>query len=190
MFIEALMVFKSYKPLKLEKGMLFLVQQPRFKEIVKLDRVPANEEEYVKINGYPVEPYIIDVVNPNLSQDNEVILATPEQIGWFDEGEHCDELCDIEVKHFNRILEGYDGYVHIEVDYDEDEDDDEDMIGPVLYNNKVTISYADIEEDDDDDDDEYDDDEPGDDPTDPEEKYWKSVQTWTERHSNTNDDEW
>jgi hypothetical protein len=155
MFIEALMVFKSYKPLKLEKGMLFLVQQPRFKEIVKLDRVPANEEEYVKINGYPVEPYIIDLVNPNLSQD-EVIFATPDQIGWFDEGEWCDELCDIEVRHFNRIIEGYDGYVLIEVDYDE-EADDEDMLSPVLYNNKVTISYADLEdEDDDDDEEEYD----------------------------------
>jgi hypothetical protein len=151
MFIEALMVFKSYKPLKLEKGMLFLVQQPRFKEIVKLDRVPANEEEYVKINGYPVEPYIIDLVNPNLSQD-EVIFATPDQIGWFDEGEWSDELCDIEVKHFNRIIEGYDGYVLIEVDYDE-EADDENMLSPVLYNNKVTISYADLEDEDDDNDD-------------------------------------
>jgi hypothetical protein len=151
MFIEALMVFKSYKPLKLEKGMLFLVQQPRFKEIVKLDRVPANEEEYVKINGYPVEPYIIDLVNPNLSQD-EVIFATPDQIGWFDEGEWSDELCDIEVRHFNRIIEGYDGYVLIEVDYDE-EADDEDMLSPVLYNNKVTISYADLEDEDDDNDD-------------------------------------
>jgi hypothetical protein len=189
MFIEALMVFKSYKPLKLEKGMLFLVQQPRFKEIVKLDKVPANEEEFIKINGYPVEPYIIDVVNPNLSQE-EVIWATPEQIGWFDEGEHCDELCDIEVKHFNRILEGYDGYVHIEVEYDEEEDD-EDMITPVLYNNKVTISYADIEDDDDeDDDDEEEEDSEDDGPTDPEEKYWRAVQAWTERRSDTNDDEW
>jgi len=156
MFIEALMVFKSYKPLKLEKGMLFIVQQPRYKEIVKLDKVPANEEEYVKINGYPVEPYIIDLVNPNLPQ-NEVILATPEQIGWFDEGEWCDELCDIEVRHFNRIIEGYDGYVLIEVDYDEEADDeeadDEDMLSPVLYNNKVTISYADLEDEDDDNDD-------------------------------------
>jgi len=152
MFIEALMVFKSYKPLKLEKGMLFIVQQPRFKEIVKLDRVPANDEEFIRINGYPVEPYIIDVVNPNLPQ-NELILATPEQIGWFDEGDWCDELCDIEVRHYNRIIEGYDGYVLIEVDYDE-EADDADMFKPVLYNNKVTISYADLEDEYDDDDDE------------------------------------
>jgi hypothetical protein len=157
MFIEALMVFKSYKPLKLEKGMLFIVQQPRYKEIVKLDRVPANDEEFIRINGYPIEPYIIDVVNPNLPQ-NELILATPEQIGWFDEGDWCDELCDIEVRHYNRIIEGYDGYVLVEVDYDE-EADDADMFKPVLYNNKVTISYADLEdeydEDDDDDEEEY-----------------------------------
>jgi hypothetical protein len=90
-----------------------------------------------------------------------VILATPEQIGWFDEGEWCDELCDIEVRHFNRIIEGYDGYVLIEVDYDEEEGD-ETMFSPVLYNNKVTISYADLE-DEDDDNDEDDDDEPDDD---------------------------
>jgi hypothetical protein len=84
-----------------------------------------------------------------------VILATPEQIGWFDEGDWCDELCDIEVRHFNRIIEGYDGYVLIEVDYHEEEDD-ENMLSPVLYNNKVTISYADLEDEYDEDDDEDD----------------------------------
>jgi hypothetical protein len=59
------------------------------------------------------------------------------------------------VRHFNRIIEGYDGYVLIEVDYDE-EADDENMLSPVLYNNKVTISYADLEDEyDEDDDDDY-----------------------------------
>jgi len=181
MYIEAQMVFKSYAPLKLEKGMLFLISQGRDFQLRQLDVVPQDEQEYLKLNGYPVEPYIMEMGNPNLKE--EVVLATPEQIGWFDEGEWSDELCDIEIKHFNRILEGYDGWVLIEMM----ETEDEDELTPVIYNNKVTIAYADLEDEYDEDDD---DDEPGDNPTDPEEKYWKAVQAWTERHSDTNDDEW
>ena len=89
-------------------------------------------------------------------------MATPEQIGWFDEGEWSDELCDIELKHFNRILEGYDGWVLIEMM----ETDNEDELTPVIYNNKVTIAYADLEDEydnEDDDDDDNEPDEPNDD---------------------------
>lgn len=154
MFIEALMVFKSYAPLKLEKGMLFLISQGRDFQLRQLDVVPQDEQEYLRINGYPVEPYIIETGNPNLKE--EVVLATPEQIGWFDEGEWSDELCDIELKHFNRILEGYDGWVLIEMM--ETESDDE--LTPVIYNNKVTIAYADLEDEYDNEDDDDDDDEP------------------------------
>lgn len=158
MFIEALMVFKSYVPLQLEKGMYFIVQHPRFKEIAKLERVPLNQEEYIKLNGYPVEPYVI--MPPPLNHDTpyvETILAQPEQIGWFDEGEWTDELCDIETKHINRIIEGYDGYVLIEMM--DDPDDPENSMVPVLYDNKVTLMFADLEDEyDDNDDDDYEDD--------------------------------
>ena len=109
MYIEAQMVFKSYAPLKLEKGMLFLILEGRDFQIRQLDFIPQDEQEYLRINGYPVEPYIMEMGNPNLKE--EVVLATPEQIGWFDEGEWSDELCDIELKHFNRILERYYGWV-------------------------------------------------------------------------------
>lgn len=150
MFIEAQMVFKSYAPLKLEKGMLFLISEGRDFQIRQLDFIPQDQDEYLKINGYPVEPYIIETGNPNLKE--EVILATPEQIGWFDEGEWSDELCDIEIKHFNRILEGYDGWVLIEM---METEDDEDELTPVIYNNKVTIAYADLEDEYDDNDEYY-----------------------------------
>jgi hypothetical protein len=79
--------------------------------------------------------------NPNLRE--QVVLATPEQIGWFDEGEWSDELCDIELKHYNRILEGYDGWILIEM---METEEDEDELTPVIYNNKVTIAYADLED--------------------------------------------
>lgn len=157
MYIEAQMVFKSYAPLKLEKGMLFLISERRDFQLRQLDFIPQDEQEYLRINGYPVEPYIMETGNPNLKE--EVVLATPEQIGWFDEGEWSDELCDIELKHFNRILERYYGWVLIEM---EDVEDNDDELTPVIYNNKVTIAYADLEDEYDEDDD-YEPDEPNDD---------------------------
>ena len=157
MYIEAQMVFKSYAPLKLEKGMLFLISQGKDFQIRQLDVIPQDEQEYLKINGYPVEPYIMETGNPNLKE--QVVLATPEQIGWFDEGEWSDELCDIELKHFNRILERYYGWILIEM---METEEDEDELTPVIYNNKVTIAYADLEDEDDEDDDDSPD-EPNDD---------------------------
>ena len=157
MYIEAQMVFKSYAPLKLEKGMLFLILEGRDFQIRQLDFIPQDEQEYLRINGYPVEPYIMEMGNPNLKE--QVVLATPEQIGWFDEGEWSDELCDIELKHFNRILERYYGWILIEM---METEEDEDELTPVIYNNKVTIAYADLEDEDDEDDDDSPD-EPNDD---------------------------
>ena len=156
MYIEAQMVFKSYAPLKLEKGMLFLILEGRDFQIRQLDFIPQDEQEYLRINGYPVEPYIMEMGNPNLKE--QVVLATPEQIGWFEEGEWSDELCDIELKHFNRILERYYGWILIEM---METEEDEDELTPVIYNNKVTIAYADLEDEDDEDED--DPDEPNDD---------------------------
>ena len=52
MFIEAELVFKSYVPLKLEKGMTFLSVLNGLTYAHKLDYVPLNEEEYIKYNGY------------------------------------------------------------------------------------------------------------------------------------------
>jgi hypothetical protein len=90
----------------------------------------------MKINGYPVEPYIIDEGNPNIPNDG-VVYAYPEQIGWMDEGEDSDELYDIELKNINKILSDYNGWVYIETDDDG---------FPVLYDDKVTIRYANIED--------------------------------------------
>lgn len=139
MFMEAILVFKSYRPLKLEKGMYFLVNTKYDLEIIQLQEVPRNEEEFLKINGYPVEPYIIDKGNPNIP-DSYQVLANPEEIGWMDEGEHTDILTDIEVKHFNRILSGYEGEILIEM---VETEDDPDYFVPGLFEGKVTIKYAD-----------------------------------------------
>jgi hypothetical protein len=144
---KASLVFKSYMPMRLEKGMLFLSWIRDVPYIRSLENVPFDEEEYVFQNGYPVEPYIIYYGNPNLNE--EYILAGPEEIAWFDEGESSDYILDIEVKHYNTIIQDYESEIELEID-----PNDEDSISPLLYEGKIIIRYPTeeefVEEDDDD----------------------------------------
>ncbi len=128
MYLECMLVFKSYKPLKLEKGMFFL-NNYLIRELID---IPRNQDDWIKENGYPVEMFIIDPGNPN--EDNGYVIATPEQIGWFDEGDHSDQISDISIKNINDILEHYEGWIDVEM-----AETEEDDYVPVLYDNKVTI---------------------------------------------------
>jgi hypothetical protein len=100
-----------------------------------LDKIPQNEEAFLQQHGYPVELYIIDEYGN--------VLASPEQIGWWDEGEHVDELCDISLSHINNIFNDYDGYVDIEMEEDEDVEGD---YHPIIYAEKVVLRYVSDEE--------------------------------------------
>jgi hypothetical protein len=150
------MIFKSYKPLKLEKGMYFLVRQNNEMVIIQLDHTPMNDDDYIGDYGYPVDPYIINQGNPNLDED--YIFVYPHQIGWWDIGEESDELYDITAKEINQILDN-DCWVDVEV---EEEDDLYGHPVPVFLHDKVVLSHHVPEEYENDDEDEYffDDDEP------------------------------
>jgi hypothetical protein len=155
MYLEAQLVFQHYKPEDDYSNLMFLSMNtmgtPFVYVLNNLNKTGA--EGHIEMNGFPVKPWIIDEGNPNLS-DSKKILATPEQIGWMDDGDDSDELYDIELKNINKILSDYDGWILIETDDDE---------FPILYDDKVTIRYADIEDeyeidedaDDVDDDDDY-----------------------------------
>lgn len=130
------LIFKSYMPKKLEKGMLFLVRQHKEMVIFQMQHVPLDMESYVQLNGYPVEPYIIYPGNPNIADDG-FIIAHPHQIGWWDAGEHTDDLYDITAKEINEILDN-DGWVDVEV---EEEDDIEGLPIPILLQDKVILSH-------------------------------------------------
>jgi hypothetical protein len=65
-------VFKSYKPLKLEKGMFFITYSMGVNVIREITEIPADMDEFVSINGYPVEPFIIDAGNPNLHNGHNI----------------------------------------------------------------------------------------------------------------------
>ena len=141
------LIFKSYMPKKLEKGMLFLVRQHKEMVIFQMNHVPLDMEAYIQLNGYPVDPYIIHQGNPNLDED--YILVYPHQIGWWDVGEESDELYDITAKEINQIIDN-DCWVDVEV---EEEDDLYGHPIPVFLQDKVILSHPIL--DDDDDNDEY-----------------------------------
>ena len=150
MFIEAKLIFRSYMPRRLEKGMLFqrkvsmrkLKTNIEYKEVFELKDIPRDTEAYILINGWPVEPYIYSITaNPD---EHAVILATPDLIGWWDdepdaEYEEGEEglLRDIEVKDFNYALENYDGNIDIQV---YDKEFKEGIVRPVIYSEKVTLN--------------------------------------------------
>lgn len=84
-------------------------------QIYILDKLPQNQEEYIKDNGYPIELMLSD------ENDNIVLHLfsdVPEegQIAWWDEGDHVDEFRDITIKDINFIFENVDGYISVLVD--------------------------------------------------------------------------
>jgi hypothetical protein len=141
-------VLKSYMPKQLEIGMWFITKinpgtLKEYTEIWALNTHPRETlEEFIVKNGAPVEPYLIY---------DEQVLAEPHEIGWWDEGDHVDELRDIELADINFILSEWDGFVDVEID--EHDYDNEEEINPVMYANKVTMTlvgmYDDYEDDDD-----------------------------------------
>lgn len=134
--MEAELTFRSYKPLSLEKGMWFInklyPQTPKETILIKvLDEVPVNQESFLHVNGYPVEPYIVI--------DNHV-LATPQQIAWFDEDPDAEYMSDVTISQLEVILNDYDGWLDIQME-DCDGDDEECQETPVIMEGKVIISY-------------------------------------------------
>ena len=172
MLILAKLVFKSYMPKQLEIGMWFKRDHSdvvygkiyNYITIYELKEMPPDMEEYISINGAPVEAYIIQPMkNPD---DVEEILVRPEFIGWWesDEGEEDDDgnwteniqLEDLSPKTINEWIYGEngdnDGLIALEVNDDREAityvDDEGNDTG------KVIIKQSDyVNEDDDDDED-------------------------------------
>lgn len=140
MYFIAELVFKSYHVYSLEPGMIFMelvypgTDDQQVRAFV-LDKVPNDEELFLKEHGYPVEFYILATDHRESFTE---ILAYPEQIGWFDEGDNTDELYEVDVDIINDILNYYDGIVGIDVDGETGE--------PTIYEGKVIITYPEEDE--------------------------------------------
>ena len=129
------LVLKSYKPLHLEKGMLFITKlnpgtRKEYVELWELKELPSNTEDFYVKNGYPVELQVVY---------GDELLVDHHEIGWWDEGEHSEDLYDITLKEINIILANYDGEVAIEIDDQLLEEDDE--MNPILIEGKAILSY-------------------------------------------------
>jgi hypothetical protein len=141
MYYEAELVLKSYKPLKLEEGMLFINKIARTDavELFILEELPDDEEKFVVTHGYPVEPYIIQHELLN-NVETPIILAIPEQIGWWDDGDDVDELREMSIEEINNVISQFTGLLEIYLEDDEIGD-------PLLIEDRVMLRYLTDEED-------------------------------------------
>ena len=138
MYYPAELVLTSYLPLTIEIGMRFVnIRNPgtdneiiELIEITKatLREVPSDIDRFFEKYGTPVELLVVD--------GHDTVLATHEQIGWFDPGDESDEYRDIELKDINIILQEYEGQIEIEID---DVAYNYGAINPIIEEGKVII---------------------------------------------------
>jgi hypothetical protein len=130
MWYPAEISLSSYLPPELEVGMLFInrisvgVVDP-YIELFELEEVPEDADVFMAKHGAPVELVIID-------EDGD-LLASHDEIGWWDEGEDSDEYREVTLDDINYILRELDGYIDIEIEED---------YGPVIYDGKVVLTVV------------------------------------------------
>lgn len=192
MFTLAKLVFKSYMPKQLEKGMWFVSKQKdvvygriyEYLQLHELTHTPQDMESYIAFNGAPVEPYI--VMPTQNKDDKEEILATPDQIGWWDQGDTADDLEDLTVQIINAYIYGEDGEngdIALEVFDSEDEEGIHRNV--VFFHDKVTIRHVSFVDEHEYEDDEDDEDYPTEHPDDYED--WDEMDDLTEYDPEPND---
>jgi len=136
MWYPAEISLSSYLPDELQEGMLFInrisvgVVEP-YIELFELEDVPEDADAFMAKNGAPVEIIIID-------EDDE-LLASQNEIGWWDDGDDSDEYREVTLDDINYLLREFDGYVDIEVD----------EYGVILIEDRVVLSLAPEEDDED-----------------------------------------
>jgi hypothetical protein len=130
MWYPAEISLSSYLPPELEVGMLFTnrisvgVVEP-YIELFELEEVPEDADVFMAKHGAPVELVIID-------EDGD-LLASHDEIGWWDEGEDSDEYREVTLEDINYLLRELDGYIDIEIEED---------YGPVIYDGKVVLTVV------------------------------------------------
>ena len=107
------LVWKNYIPKSLEIGMWYISRYVN--QVYMLDKVPQNQEEYIRDNGYPIELMLSD------ENDNVVLHLQENDVAWWDEGDHVEEFRTITIKDINSILEDVDGYISVLIDDETEE---------------------------------------------------------------------
>ena len=137
MYVDAELILLSYKPLKLEKGMLFLNRETDPPEIYELNHSVIDSEAYMINNGCPVELQLMEVSLKN-------VIALHHEIGWIDEGEDSEDMHEITIDDINSILANK----HIcQIQIKDKLYEKENMIIPVYDEEKVIIKLIEKQED-------------------------------------------
>ena len=137
MWYPAEISLSSYLPPELEVGMLFInrisvgVIDP-YIELFELEDIPEDPDAFMAKNGAPVKIIIVD--------DEANVIATHDEIGWWDDGDDTDEYREVTLDDINYLLRELDGYIDIEVD---------ENYGVVLIEDRVVITLASEDEFDD-----------------------------------------
>ena len=137
MWYPAEFAIESYLPDELEVGMLFTnrisvgVIDP-YIELFELEDIPEDLDAFMAKNGAPVKIIIVD--------DEANVIATHDEIGWWDDGDDTDEYREVTLDDINYLLRELDGYIDIEVD---------ENYGVVLIEDRVVITLASEDEFDD-----------------------------------------
>lgn len=134
MYINGELVVKSYMPLKLEEGMLFIKghhvnTEKEFMEIWALEKVPLNPEEFMLENGAPIELSIID--------EEDVALASHEEIAWLSYPFDEETLHDLTLKDINIIFNEFGGFLELEIE----EDPEDESYNIVVFEEKVIVRF-------------------------------------------------
>jgi hypothetical protein len=130
MWFPAEIVLSSYLPPELEVGMLFTnrisvgVIEP-YIELFELEEIPEDPDAFMAKHGTPVKLGIVD--------EDGLLIASHDEIGWWDDGDHTDEYRDITLEDINYIFKELEGYVDIEMD----------EYGAFLVEDKVVLSIVD-----------------------------------------------
>jgi hypothetical protein len=130
MWYPAEISLSSYLPDELQEGMLFInrisvgVIEP-YIELFELEEVPEDADVFMSKHGAPVQLVIND--------DEANIIATHNQIGWWDDGDDTDEYRDVTLDDINYIFRELDGYVDIEMD----------EYGAFLVEDRIVLSLVD-----------------------------------------------
>ena len=130
------LVLINYQPKELEEGMMFAMDvqlrtfdgEFSYLHVHTLDKVPKDQDKYIRENGFPVHMYLIaqEQSNPDVP---ERILASHDQIGFWDYGVDDELLHMMDISHINDILMN-EGYVMVDADEDGD---------PILEEGYVTL---------------------------------------------------
>jgi hypothetical protein len=146
MYVEAKLIFQYYVPDEGQNEFIFFQKNTKGEPYVYSISGIRDLQAYIDANGYPVKPYIMELGNPNI-EDDDVVLTQQDQIAWIDDGPQSDSLRDLEIKDMNSIIQDDDFNIMIEIDDETDE--------IVLYEGKCTImrmdTFDEYEEEEDDD---------------------------------------